>query len=153
MIPLIRGSPDCEAQLAASLVELAQRLLSEAQSTIRESFDSSKARDVAEAIDASMWALAEVRLNALELARDKIPEFLFEKDNALHACRLFDITLDHLDAYVVRSILRRVGLRGEPALRWLMLSMARNNLGSTLADIANAQGLVMSLDPKTGAVQ
>lgn len=34
MIPLVRGSPDCEAQLAASLVELAQRFLSEAQSTI-----------------------------------------------------------------------------------------------------------------------
>ena len=153
MIPLVRGSPDCEAQLAASLVELAQRLLSEAQNTVRESFDSEKARRVAEAIEASRWELAEVRESTLELARDPIPEFLSERDNAIHACRLYDITLDYLDAYVVSNILRRAGLCGEPALRWLMLSMAKNNLGSTLADIANAQGLVMPLDPKTGAVQ
>ena len=153
MIPLVRGSPDCEAQLAASLVELAQRLLSEAQSTIRESFDSEKACDVAEAIDASMWTLADVWLSALELARDKIPEFLSEKEDALYACRLFDITLDHLDAYVVSNILSRAGLCGKSAMRWLMLSMAKNNLGSTLGDIANYYGLVMPLDPKTGAVQ
>lgn len=153
MIPLIRGSPDCEAQLAASLVELAQRLLSEAYNTVRESFDSVQAREVADAIDASMWTLADVRLNALKLARDKIPEFLSERDNALYACRIFDITLDHLDAYVVSNILSRAGLRGKPAMRWLMLSMAKNNLGSTLGDIANYYGLVMPLDPKTGAVQ
>lgn len=153
MIPLVRGSPDCEAQLAASLVELAQRFLSEAQSTIRESFDSEKARAVTEAIEASRWELAEVGQNALNLAGDKIPEFLSERDNSIHACRLYDITLDYLDAHVVSNILSRAGLCGEPALRWLMLSMAKNNLGSMLADVANAQGLVMPLDAKTGAVQ